>query len=255
MRDVILRRGRILAATAAFGGGLLLAVVPLGLGATHGVAADGLDFTPKTLTVGQGDSVTWTNEGNGFHNVKFEDGLLEQPADPENVWATNPSRKFDQPGSFRYYCEIHRDAGMEGTVVVTSSSTTSPTTPTQPGGGPVGGLADKVAPKLTLGGAAAQRVVRRRSLSITASVNERATVSARAKVSVPGASRVLSFRKATKTVAAGAKATLRLRLSRKGRNAVAAALARGRSLKASVTVVARDAAGNSSSAKRRIRLR
>jgi plastocyanin len=253
---VILRRGRILAATAAFGGGLSVAVMP-SLGASHAVTADGLEFKPATVTVTQGDSVTWTNAG-GFHNVKFDDGSFDEPPDPANTWGPNPSRKFDQVGTFRYYCEAHGNpggSGMAGTVVVTSSSTTSPTTPTQPGGGPVGGSTDKVAPKLTLGGAAAQRVVRRRSLLITVSVNERATVSGRAKVSVPGASRVLSFRKATKTVAAGAKAKLKLKLSRKGRRAVAAALARKRRLKASVTVTATDAAGNSSSAKRRIRLK
>lgn len=77
-------------------------------------------FSPSTVTVNVGESVTFVNDG-GFHNVKFEDGKLESPAAPSFNWSTNPKRTFDQAGSFRYFCEQHGGAGgvgMSGTVVV-----------------------------------------------------------------------------------------------------------------------------------------
>jgi plastocyanin len=77
-------------------------------------------FTPASVTVNVGDTVTWTNDG-GIHNVKFEDGRLEEPSSPAFTWTSNPKRTFDTPGSFRYFCEQHGSAGgvgMSGTVVV-----------------------------------------------------------------------------------------------------------------------------------------
>src|SRR3954471_14793225 len=77
------------------------------------------EFFPKTLTVPPGTTVYWENRGIA-HNVKFEDGQFEQPADPSptpwRVW-----RKFDVPGTYRYYCEMHGGPGgqgMSGVVVV-----------------------------------------------------------------------------------------------------------------------------------------
>jgi plastocyanin len=81
-------------------------------------AGPGLTFTPDAVTIAQGDSVTWTNAG-GFHNVHFEDDSFVQPPfvspDPWSV-----TRTFDTPGSFRYFCDVHRGAGMTGTVNVSA---------------------------------------------------------------------------------------------------------------------------------------
>src|SRR4051812_4147533 len=85
--------------------GLAVAVVP-SLGANTDVTAGGGSntFSPKTVTVSQGDSVTWTNTPGQFHNVKFEDGGLEQPSEPDSsAWKT--SRTFTSAGTYRYYCE------------------------------------------------------------------------------------------------------------------------------------------------------
>jgi plastocyanin len=80
-------------------------------------------FTPATVTVTQGDTVTWKSYG-GDHNVKFDDGSFEQPADPiSSAWTV--SRTFTNAGSFRYYCEEHGGpggAGMSGTVNVQAAS-------------------------------------------------------------------------------------------------------------------------------------
>jgi plastocyanin len=78
-------------------------------------------FSPSTVAVTQGDSVTWNNpSGGGFHNVKFDDGSYTQPPSAQfGPWSV--SRTFNNTGSFKYYCEIHGmpgGVGMSGTVNV-----------------------------------------------------------------------------------------------------------------------------------------
>ena len=79
----------------------------------------GNTFTPRTVTIDPGNTVTWRNQA-GFHNVKFDDGSFEQPSEPSfSAWSVR--RTFDAPGEFRYFCEQHGGrggAGMSGTVVV-----------------------------------------------------------------------------------------------------------------------------------------
>jgi plastocyanin len=79
----------------------------------------GNTFTPKTVTINVGESVNWRNDS-GFHNVVFDDGSFESPANPEPTpWTA--SRRFDTPGEHKYYCEQHGNkggVGMAGTVIV-----------------------------------------------------------------------------------------------------------------------------------------
>lgn len=83
------------------------------------------EFTPAAVSVNQGETVTWVNAG-GDHNVKFDDGSFEQPGEPSgSAWTV--ARRFDTPGTFRYYCEAHGGpggGGMSGTVTVQASATT-----------------------------------------------------------------------------------------------------------------------------------
>jgi plastocyanin len=83
-------------------------------------------FTPDQLTVKPGDSVTFSNPGEGFHNVvwvegTFDDGSQASPADPTPAWPSNPTRTFTETGTFHFYCKQHgtpKGAGMAGTVTV-----------------------------------------------------------------------------------------------------------------------------------------
>jgi hypothetical protein len=80
-------------------------------------------FTPSTVTVFQGETVTWNNAG-GTHNVKFDDGSFTQPASPSSA-AWTVSRTFPTPGSYRYYCQVHGGpggVGMSGIVNVTAAT-------------------------------------------------------------------------------------------------------------------------------------
>jgi plastocyanin len=83
------------------------------------IATSENEFFPKRLTVPPDTTVNFENRGLA-HNVRFEDGAFEEPADPQptpwRVW-----RHFDQPGVYRYYCEMHGGPGgqgMSGTIVV-----------------------------------------------------------------------------------------------------------------------------------------
>jgi plastocyanin len=86
------------------------------------------DFSPAEVTIDIGDKVTWNQSGPFPHNVKFDDGSFEQPADPSSVpWTAE--RTFDAPGTFRYYCEQHggpNGTGMAGTVQVRDATGTVP---------------------------------------------------------------------------------------------------------------------------------
>jgi plastocyanin len=85
-------------------------------------SASGPRFSPETITVAQGDSVSWTN-GGGFHDVTFEDGLFKQPPTPSaDIWTV--SRTFDTSGTYLYYCSVHQSIGMIGSVVVNAATST-----------------------------------------------------------------------------------------------------------------------------------
>jgi plastocyanin len=79
-------------------------------------------YTPSTVTIDRGDSVTWTAApGNDFllfpgpthHPLKFVFN-----AQPAQTSGTQTSRRFDNPGTFVFYCAIHWPIGMTGKVVV-----------------------------------------------------------------------------------------------------------------------------------------
>jgi plastocyanin len=207
-------------------------------------------FSPDSVTVMAGDTVTWTNTSSGFHNVHFDDGSFEMPVDPmASMWSV--FQKFSQAGTYTYYCEAHKDNGMTGTVVVNAQ-------PAGGGGGGGGGgsapppPADDTAPVSSLVSPSKQDVDK---LFLRASMNEPGTLTATGSVSVPGAAKLYLFKRASKTVAANQSVKLRLRLSRKGLRRVKRALRHGRRLRAKVTLTARDATGHETVRKQAIRLK
>lgn len=96
--------------------------------ADQSVTIAGFAFSPKTVTVNVGDTVTWTNNDTVTHTAtsagNFDTGSIGGGA--------SKSVTFQTAGTFAYVCSIH--ASMSGTVVVraasggsTGGSTTPPT--------------------------------------------------------------------------------------------------------------------------------
>jgi plastocyanin len=78
-------------------------------------------FTPATVDVGTGGSVTWTF-GSLAHNVTFR-GTVGAPANIPATTSASASRTFNTPGTFNYDCTLH--AGMTGVVNVRSTAFTA----------------------------------------------------------------------------------------------------------------------------------
>ena len=77
------------------------------------VVAKEFMFSPATLTIAAGTTVTWSNRDEEPHTVVSETGLFRSPALDTNQ---SFSFRFDAPGTYRFVCSIHPQ--MTGTVVV-----------------------------------------------------------------------------------------------------------------------------------------
>jgi plastocyanin len=81
------------------------------------VTMEDFQFSPATVSINVGDSVTWTNSGSEPHNAVADDGSFEtailESGDSETV-------TFDDTGSFAYICSIHPE--MKGTVEVSEEA-------------------------------------------------------------------------------------------------------------------------------------
>jgi plastocyanin len=77
------------------------------------VVVDNFSFTPATVVVPVGTTVTWTNHDDIPHNVVSPERKFKSPAlDTDEVF----SHTFTVAGTYKYYCSIH--PRMTGQVVV-----------------------------------------------------------------------------------------------------------------------------------------
>merc|ERR1719171_3034396 len=115
---------------------LLAGLVSVGLMSTP-VAANAADvklgsdggqlvFVPDEVTIKVGDSVTWLGNKGMPHNVVFDEENVPDGTDLDKInheemvndEGQKVTSKFDKPGTYAYYCEPHRGAGMAGSVIV-----------------------------------------------------------------------------------------------------------------------------------------
>ena len=101
-------------------GGALALVIGVGAGtvqaADKDVAISGFSFSPRTVTVNVGDSVTWANSDAQTHTATS--GSAWNTGDIGN--GESKSITMDRAGTFDYICAIHPT--MTGTVVVRGAS-------------------------------------------------------------------------------------------------------------------------------------
>jgi plastocyanin len=165
------------------------------LGGEATIGTEGNSFTPATVTVDVGSTVTVTNSNGGSapHNLIWEDGAPGIASPSTATWSS--ARAFSAVGDFRFYCSVHGDTGgvgMAGLVrvqqpppppgtpppegaspppAVTPTPAPAPGTPESPVGAPG---ADTTAPKLTRLAVSATR--RALTLRLTLSEPSRVTV-------------------------------------------------------------------------------
>ena len=70
-------------------------------------------FTPNSLTVKAGSSVSWANKDDEPHSVVSDTNLFRSGAIDTNETF---SYKFDKPGTYHFTCAIH--PRMVGTIIV-----------------------------------------------------------------------------------------------------------------------------------------
>ena len=90
----------------------LAVAVPFAEGANKTVTVDNFRYSPATVTIKKGDTVTWRFQRDAApHNVKGSGGISSR------TMRTGTYRKrFTRSGTFRYVCTLHRN--MKGTVRV-----------------------------------------------------------------------------------------------------------------------------------------
>merc|ERR1719273_1288515 len=85
-----------------------------------------LIFVPAKTSICKGDSVKWINNKGGPHNVVFDEDNIPAGVDQEKISMDDQlgeegdsfTMKFDTKGDYSYYCEPHRGAGMQATLIV-----------------------------------------------------------------------------------------------------------------------------------------
>jgi plastocyanin len=110
--------------TALAGAGLLVAIAAGTVAAAdEDVAISGFSYSPRTVTVTVGDSVTWTNSDAQAHTATADDGSFDTGSIGNGA---SGSITFSTAGRFAYHCEFHAD--MAGTVIVQGESVQPPRT-------------------------------------------------------------------------------------------------------------------------------
>jgi plastocyanin len=96
-----------------------------GSGGAVAVEADpsgNLAFTSEEISAKAGkDTIEFTNESPVPHDVKIEDASGKEIGGTEIVQEGSDTAEVDlKPGTYTYFCSVpgHRQAGMEGTLVV-----------------------------------------------------------------------------------------------------------------------------------------
>lgn len=102
--------------------------------ATVGIGAVNFAFTPVSKTIDLGDTVVWTMSGDA-HTVRSgtidANNVGHPAAGPLDSGIRTPGQTysvtFTQPGTYPYFCEVHADSQMKGTIVVRTAATRTPT--------------------------------------------------------------------------------------------------------------------------------
>ncbi|MBM4435620.1 MAG: hypothetical protein FJ028_11100, partial [Chloroflexi bacterium] len=114
MRDLMARVWLVAAALVALSGGAAYA-------ANAAVTIQGATFTPASVTIDAGESVTWTNLDGIPHSAKADNNAFDT-----GVFSTGSrTATIANPGTYGYFCAVH--PVMRGTVTVVAQAPPQPT--------------------------------------------------------------------------------------------------------------------------------
>jgi plastocyanin len=125
----VARRLRFGLLVGAAGAILALAGASTALAASASVTINNYTFTPHSIAVTPGTTITWTNkQADDNHTVTADNGTFDTGV--INKGGGHASLTFNTVGTFTYHCKIH--PFMHGTVVVSANATTPPPTDETP---------------------------------------------------------------------------------------------------------------------------
>jgi len=130
--DSMCTRRHAMARAAGLAAGMALATVNAPAFAAEtktvkmGADSGQLVFVPDEIKICKGDTVTWVMNKGGPHNVVFDEEAIPAGVSQESISMDGQigdegetfSKKFDVAGSYAYYCEPHRGAGMNAALIV-----------------------------------------------------------------------------------------------------------------------------------------
>ncbi len=96
----------------------LTVVHPGGAAVAADVGIDDAQFSPASLDISIGDTVTWTNNGTVFHTVTSDDGVSFSSGALSGGGGGTFTHTFDSAGTFAYHCSDH--PAMTGSIAVTT---------------------------------------------------------------------------------------------------------------------------------------
>ncbi|HET7469351.1 MAG TPA: plastocyanin/azurin family copper-binding protein [Gemmatimonadales bacterium] len=136
-RTAVLRMLAIASLAACGGGGGSDTTTGPAMGGTSaGVTVGNNFFSPATMNLAPGGTVTWTwAPGDTLHQIAFVDNA---PGSAKQSMGTF-QRTFSTAGTYNYYCTVHGPALMSGPITVGSGGSTGGTAGGGGGGGGGGG--------------------------------------------------------------------------------------------------------------------
>jgi hypothetical protein len=178
------------------------------------------------------------------------DLIHEGPANPEPAVGANIDLPTSYSNIYRLNVTASVEADVDGDGYGDETQDGCTTNPAAQGTCPV---RDGTPPRATI--SSKRDSVKDNAVSIAVTSDEIATATATGSVRVPNASRLYRLMQVTASLRQGASVQLKLRIPKKARRPIKRALRRHRKLKARITIVLKDPAGNATTVKSAVPLR
>ncbi|HUL42739.1 MAG TPA: plastocyanin/azurin family copper-binding protein [Bacteroidota bacterium] len=79
------------------------------------VVMSGYSFSPSSMTIKKGTTITWKNNDGAIHTSTSDSGVWDTGDMPNGASKTTT---FNTVGTFNYHCTYHQAMGMTGTITV-----------------------------------------------------------------------------------------------------------------------------------------